>query len=83
MTNTNATNFRKNMFDYLGSAILHNNVVNVSTKDGNAIVMSEEDYNGIMETLYLLSIKRTANDILSSMSEPLSEGEEYDKDEEW
>lgn len=83
MTNTNATNFRKNMFDYLGSAILHNNVVNVSTKDGNAIVMSEEDYNGIMETLYLLSNKRTANDILSSMSEPLSEGEEYDKDEEW
>ena len=83
MTNTNATNFRKNMFDYLGSAILHNNVVNVSTKDGNAIVISEEDYNGIMETLYLLSNKRTANDILSSMSEPLSEGEEYDKDEEW
>ena len=83
MTNTNATNFRKNMFDYLGSAILHNNVVNVSTKDGNAIVMSEEDYNGIMETLYLLSNKRTANDIFSSMSEPLNEGEEYDKDEEW
>lgn len=83
MTNVNATNFRKNMFEYLSSAILHNNVVNVTTKDGNAIVMSEEDYTGIIETLNLLSNKRTADEIFASMAEPIGEGEEYNKDEEW
>ena len=83
MTNGNATNFRKNMFEYLSSAILHNNVVNVTTKDGNAIVLSEEDYTGIIETLNLLSNKRTADEIFASMAEPIDEGEEYNKDEEW
>ena len=83
MTNVNATNFRKNMFEYLSSAILHNNVVNVNTKDGNAIVLSEEDYTGIIETLNLLSNKRTADEIFASMAEPIDEGEEYNKDEEW
>lgn len=83
MTNVNATNFRKNMFEYLSSAILHNNVVNVTTKDGNAIVLSEEDYTGIIETLNLLSNKRTADEIFASMAEPIDEGEEYNKDEEW
>lgn len=55
MTNINATNFRKNMFEYLNMAIDFNDVVNISTKKGNAIVMSEEDYRSLMETLHILS----------------------------
>ncbi len=50
MTNTNATNLRKNLFDYLNSAIEFN------TKKGNAIILSEQEYNGLLETLYLCSI---------------------------
>lgn len=83
MTNTNATNFRKNMFEYLSSAILHNNVININTKDGNAVVMSEEDYTGLLETLYLLSNKKTADEIAQGLREPVSEGTEYSPDEEW
>ena len=30
--------------------------MNVSTKDGNAVILSEDDYNSMMETLYLASI---------------------------
>ncbi len=56
MTNTNATNFRKNMFEYLNLAVDYNDVIHVSTKSGNAVVMNEEDYNGLMETLQLLSV---------------------------
>lgn len=56
MTNTNATNFRKNMFEYLNLAVDYNDVVHVSTKSGNAVVMNEEDYNGLLETLQLLSV---------------------------
>ncbi len=55
MTNTNATNLRKNLFSYLDSAIDYNDIINVNTKKGNAIIISEAEYNGLLETLYLLS----------------------------
>jgi len=55
VTNTNATNLRKNLFSYLESAIDYNDVINVNTKKGNAIIISETEYNGLLETLYLLS----------------------------
>lgn len=56
MTNTNATNLRNNLFEYLNSAIEFNDVINVNTKNGNAIILSEQEYNGLLETLYLCSI---------------------------
>ena len=51
MLNTNVSNFRKNIFAILEQTIKYNEPVNVSTKEGNAVVLSEEDYNGLMETL--------------------------------
>ena len=56
MLNTNITNFRKNIFALLEQTIKFNEPVNVSTKDGNAVIISEDDYNGLMETLYISSI---------------------------
>ncbi len=73
MTNTNVTNFRKNVFDFLSRAIEWGEVINVSTKDGNAIVMSEEDYNSIMETLYLSSVPGMTEKIREGLNTPLSE----------
>lgn len=59
MVNTNATSFRKDMFKLLEQTIRFNEPINISTKDGNAVVISEEDYNGLMETLYLFSMPET------------------------
>lgn len=56
MINTNITNFRNEIFGLLEQTIKYNEPINVSTKDGNAVIISEEDYNGLMETLYLSSI---------------------------
>ena len=58
MTNTNATNFRKNIYELLKQTIDFNEPVNISTKDGNAVLISESDYNGLMETVYLTSIPK-------------------------
>ena len=74
MTNVNITNFRKNVFGFLNQAIEWGDVINVSTKDGNAVVMSEEEYNSIMETLYLSSIPGMVKRIKEAADEPLSEG---------
>ena len=71
MTNVNATNFRKNLFEYLNQAVDFNDVINVSTRNGNAVVMSEEDYNSLMETLYLMSHPGTREEVLTGMHEPI------------
>ena len=56
MTNVNITNLRKNLFDYINQAIEYNDVINVNTREGNAVIISEEEYNSMMETLYLTSV---------------------------
>lgn len=53
--NTNATNLRKNLFSYFDSTIEYNDIINVNTKKGSVIIISETEYNGLLETLYLLS----------------------------
>ena len=46
---------------------------NISTKDGNAVVISEDDYNGLMETLYLSSMPDIRNAIIEGLNTPISE----------
>ena len=55
MISTNITAFRKNVFSMLEQTIQYNEPLNISTKAGNAVVLSEADYQGMMETLYLVS----------------------------
>ena len=69
MTNTNATNFRKNIFEYLNQAVEYNDVINVTTKNGNAVVLSEADYNSLLETVYLMSHPAARDTFLEGMQE--------------
>jgi len=73
MLNTNVTNFRKNLFGMLEQTIKFSEPINISTKDGNAIVLSEEDYNGLMETLYLSSVSGMKEKIADGLRTPLSD----------
>ena len=73
MTNTNATNFRKNAFAYFDQAVQFNDVISVATKNGNAIVMSEEDYTGLMETCYLLSVPGMREKLQEGRDTPVEE----------
>ena len=73
MTNVNVTNFRKDIYELLDQTIKYNEQINISTKNGNAIVLSEEDYNNIMETLYISSIPGLKEDIIKGLKEPIDE----------
>ena len=73
MLNINITHFRKNIFDLLEQTIRFNEPINVTTKNGNAVVLSEEDYNGLMETLHLSSIPGMKEKIMDGLKTPLSE----------
>ena len=57
MLNINITNFIKNINEYLEEAIKHE-PIKVSTKMGNVIILSEEDYNVMMETVKLTSMPK-------------------------
>ena len=73
MTNINVTNFRKNIYELLEQTIKYNEPINISTKNGNAILISEEDYNNLMETLYISSIPGLKEDIIKGMNEDIDE----------
>jgi len=73
MLNTNITNFRKNIFSLLEQTIKYNEPVNISTKDGNAVILSEEDYRGLMETLHLSSLPGMKEKIVDGLNASLDE----------
>ena len=73
MTNVNITNFRKNVYSLIEQTIKYNEPINISTKDGNSILISEEDYRNLMETLYIESVPGLKEDIINGMKEPYEE----------
>ena len=56
MTTTTITNFRKNVYSMVENTVRFNEPVSITTKDGNAVMISEEEYLGLIETLYLTSL---------------------------
>lgn len=83
MTNTNITAFRKNVFGFVDQAVTYGEVVNITTKNGNAVILSEKDYNGMMETLHLTSIPGMVESIKTAAAEPIEECAPYDPEEAW
>ena len=79
MTNTNITNFRKDIYKLLENAIKYNEPINISTKNGNAVVLSEEDYNNLIETLYISSIPKLKEELIKRKS---SSDEDFVKEDE-
>jgi PHD/YefM family antitoxin component YafN of YafNO toxin-antitoxin module len=51
--------------------IQYNETIHISTDEGNAVIISEEDYNGLMETLYLCSIPGMKEKIIDGKNTPL------------
>lgn len=73
MTNTNITSFRKDIYNLLEQTIKYNEPINISTKNGNAVVLSEEDYNNLMATLEIESNKKLKEDIVKGMKEEIED----------
>lgn len=78
MSITNATNFRKNLFEYLDSAAVRDEKIIVTTKNGNAAVISEEYLRNLEETCYLYGIKGMKESIEEGAKVPLEDCLEVD-----
>ena len=80
---TNISVLRKDLFNSIDKVIEYNEVITVNTKNGNAIIISEEDYNALLETLLLQSDPRVVNKIKEGENENIDTMTTYDPNEEW
>ncbi len=55
METIHATAARAHFFELLKASLKKNKLFRIPYKDGNAILISEEEYESLLETLYLLS----------------------------
>lgn len=83
MSITNATALRKNLFGTLESVISCNEPVTITSKSGNAVLISEADYNALMETVYLMSNSAFMKGYKEAKEQDRSTYEKLDLDEEW
>ena len=70
MTIMSPTALRKNMFEVFENTAKYNDIVLVTGKKNNVVIMSEEDYRGMMETMYLYSQPGVVKEILEADKEP-------------
>jgi len=64
---------QKDFNNIIGNVIKYGNPVSVSTDDGAAVIINQDEWNSIMETLYLKSIPAMAESILEGKATPLSD----------
>ena len=73
MTTVNVTEARANLYKLIDDASASHEPVVITGKRGNAVLLSEGDWNAINETLYLLSVPGMRESIIEGMQENLDE----------
>lgn len=67
------TDLRKNIYKIVEETNETNEPVHIYGKKGNAVMVSEEDWKAIQETLYLHGVPGMAESIIEGMKTPLSD----------
>jgi len=73
MTILNATSARKNFFKLMKDAVTTHEPIYITGRKGNVVILSEEDFRSIQETLYLSSIPGMREKIMNGLKVPLDE----------
>ena len=69
MTTLNVTEARANLYKLIDDAAVNHEPVVITGKRGNAVLLAEDDWNAINETLHLLSVPGMRESILEGMQE--------------
>lgn len=85
MNSINITNARQNLFQLVSDVnVGYNPITIVNSKGDNAVLISENEWKNIEETLYLDSIPGFSKSIKEiDKNEVWSKSELYDSDKEW
>jgi len=73
MTNITVNTALKDFDIILDDVITKGDMVSIATDNGTAVLISQEVWNGMMETLYLQSIPGMTESIMEGKATPLSE----------
>jgi antitoxin YefM len=74
MNNTmNITNARKDLYRLIEQVIESHEPVHITGRKGTAVIISEEDWKNIEETLYLVSIPGMRESIIEGMKADIDE----------
>jgi antitoxin YefM len=76
MTILNATEARSKLYSLIDEAASTHKPIVITGKRGNAVLVSEEDWNSIAETVHLLSVPGMRESIKEGLSTPLTECDE-------
>lgn len=73
MTTVNVTEARANLYKLIDDASASHEPVVITGKRGNAVLLAEDDWNAINETLHLLSVPSMRESIIEGMQENFDE----------
>lgn len=73
MSTINITNARKDLYNLVESVNLYHEPTLIVGKKANAVLISEDDWSAIQETLYLDSIPNMTKSIMDGAKEPLKD----------
>ena len=76
MSTLNATEARSKLYNLIDEAASSHEPILITGKRNNAVLLSENDWNAINETLYLLSIPGMRKSIREGMDEEISKSNE-------
>ncbi|MES2705911.1 MAG: type II toxin-antitoxin system Phd/YefM family antitoxin [Verrucomicrobiota bacterium] len=73
MKAVSATSARSDFYRLIDSTVLDHEPVQIMGKRGNAVLVAEEDWRAIQETLFLLSVPGMRESIREGMATPVEE----------
>ena len=80
---TNVYTLRKDLLNSINSVVEYNEIITVVTNKGNAVIVSEEEYNAMFETIFLISQTDVVDKIKQGEKEEIDNMSTYSYDEEW
>ena len=76
MKTLTASEARANLYRLLDEAAASHEPVHITGKRNNGVLVSEEDWNAVQETLYLLSVPGMRESIRKGMATPVEKTSE-------
>ena len=73
MTSISATEARKQLYKLLDDVSQSHEPIQITGKRGSAVLVSEDDWRAVQETLYLVSLPGMRESILDGMATPIDE----------
>lgn len=67
------TSARRDIFNIIEQTIVNSEPIQITSKNGDVVMLSMDDWSVIQETLYLVQIPGMRESILAGSSEPISE----------